>query len=128
MLLKASRIWWYMVVVSWLVSMPSLQAAQLFRTPVAATPLPQELAWDCFRLEQEIAALIPLTYSYKPSFYDNPYQGGAILLGTTVSPLAFAYPVYDYYLDYREASRVIPAQDRIQQLQRLKADRHCFES
>ena len=105
-----------------------LHAAQLFRTPVAPMPQPQDLAMDCAQLEREIAALLPLTYSYKPIFYENPYQGGALLLGTTISPWFYVYPVYDYYLDYREASRIIPAQDRLETLRHLKADLHCFQN
>ncbi len=101
---------------------------QLFRTPVAPIPVPQDLTMDCIQLEREIAAITPLSYSYKPSFYENPYQGAALLLGTTISPVFYAYPAYDYYLDYRESSRIIPTQDRLELLRHLKADRHCFEN
>ena len=103
------------------------QAIQLFRTPTAPTIDSRDLALSCVQLEQEMVALTPLTYSYKPGFYDNPYQGGAVILGTIGSPYFYLYSLYDYYLDYREEARVIPAQQRIETLRRLKADRHCFE-
>lgn len=104
------------------------QGIQLFRTPASTDPLPSEKSSSCFELEREIASLTPMTYSYKPGFYQNPYQGASILLGTTISPWFYLYPVYDYYLDYRENSRIIPAEERLARLRRLKADRHCFES
>jgi len=104
------------------------QAVQLFRTPVSPLPQGKDEAMNCIELEREITALAPLTYSYKPGFYENPYQGGAILLGTTIAQAFYLYPVYDYYLDYREQARIIPAEDRMELLKRMKADKHCFES
>ncbi len=105
-----------------------LQAVQLFRTPVSPMPQGNDEAMSCSELEREITNLAPLTYSYKPGFYENPYEGGALLLGTTISQAFYLYPVYDYYLDYREQARIIPAEDRLELLRRLKADKHCFES
>ncbi len=104
------------------------QAIQLFRTPVAPQISSRDLTMSCVQLERELVALTPLTYSYKPGFYNNPYQGGAIFLGTVGSPYFYLYSVYDYYLDYREKARIQPAENRIETLRRLKADRHCFES
>ena len=104
------------------------QSVQLFRTPVSPTPQGDDEAMSCSELEREIIALAPLTYSYKPGFYENPYEGGALLLGTTISQAFYLYPVYDYYLDYREQARIIPAENRLELLRHLKADKHCFES
>ncbi|HEB95684.1 MAG TPA: hypothetical protein ENI96_04545 [Sedimenticola thiotaurini] len=103
-------------------------AVQLYRTPVAPQITPRDLALSCIELDREITALTPLTYSYKPGFYDNPYQGGSLFLGTLFSPWFYLFPAYDYYLDYREQARMIPAEERIETLLRLKADRHCFDS
>ncbi len=104
------------------------QAVQLFRTPVTPQPSSRDLAMSCTELEREITALTPHTYSYKPGFYDNPYQGAALFLGTVYNQAFYLYPAYDYYLDYRERARIIPAENRIETLRRLKADRHCFDS
>jgi len=103
------------------------QAVQLFRTPTAPLIDSRDPTLSCVQLEREMVALTPLTYSYKPGFYDNPYQGAAMILGTVGSPYFYLYSAYDYYLDYREKARVIPARQRIETLRRLKADKHCFE-
>jgi len=105
-----------------------LQAVELFRQPVSPAPFPGEEAMSCFELEREIANIIPLTYSYKPGFYENPYQGAAVMAGTIYSPAYYLYSVYDYYLDYRENSRIIPTEERLERLRHLKAEKHCFES
>lgn len=106
----------------------SAAAVQLYRTPVAPRIDAQDLDKSCVELEREMLAITPLTYSYKPGFYDNPYQGGSLFLGTLFSPAFYLFPAYDYYLGYRERARIIPAENRIETLRRLKADKHCFES
>ncbi|MCB1759702.1 MAG: hypothetical protein KDI68_07970 [Gammaproteobacteria bacterium] len=104
----------------------SADAAQLFRQPATTQPLPTELAMDCSQLEREIARLQPLTYSYKPAFHQNPYQGVALTAGTLLSQFYYLYHGYDYYLDYREQARIMPAQEKIARLQQLKAEQRCF--
>lgn len=81
---------------------------------------------DCSQLEREIARLQPMTYSYKPGFYQNPYQGAALAAGTIYSPFYYLYHGYDYYLDYREKERILPAEETIARLQHLKAEQRCF--
>ena len=105
-----------------------LQAVEMFRQPVSPAPFPGEESMNCSELEREIAYLTPLTYSYKPGFYNNPYQGAAILAGTLSSQAFYLYSAYDYFLDYRESSRILPVQDRLERLRHLKAEKHCFES
>ena len=105
-----------------------LQAEELFRQPVSPTPFPGEEEKSCIELEREIAQLTPLTYSYKPGFYENPYQGAAVLAGTISAQVFYLYPAFDYFLDYRESSRILPVQDKLERLRHLKAEKHCFES
>ena len=112
-----------------LLTVPMLPAAavQLYRTPVAPQALPADQAKGCPELEREIAALLPLTYSYKPNFYQDPYQGGSIFLGVVAHPVLFAPVAYSGWVEYEENKRMIPAEDRIEQLRRLKAEKHCYE-
>lgn len=111
-----------------LVPLMPLQAEELFRQPSSTEPFPGEEALSCADIEREIANLLPLTYSYKPDFYNNPYQGAAILAGTLQTPVFYLYSAYDYYLDYRENSRILPQLDRLERLRHQKAEKHCFES
>ncbi|MCB1829780.1 MAG: hypothetical protein H6964_02630 [Chromatiaceae bacterium] len=105
-----------------------LLAEELFRQPASPTPFPDEMEKSCLELEREMAQLTPLTYSYKPGFYENSYQGAAVLAGTLSTPVFYLYPAFDYFLDYRENSRILPVQDKLERLRHLKAEKHCFES
>ena len=105
-----------------------LLAVEMFRQPVSPTPFPGEASKSCAELEREIARLTPLTYSYKPGFYDNPYQSAAVIAGTISAPGYYIYSVFDYLLDYRESSRIFSAQGQLERLRHLKADKHCFEN
>ena len=103
-----------------------LPSEELFRQPASPAPFPEEESMSCAELEREIAYLTPLTYSYKPGFYDNAYQGAAVIAGTLSAPGFYLYPAFDYILDYREAVRILPALDRVERLRYLKAEKHCF--
>jgi len=105
-----------------------LQAVEMFRQPVSPAPWPGDESKSCNELEREIAQLTPLTYSYKPGFYDNPYQGAAVIAGTVSSQGFYLYSAYDYFLDYRENQRILPALDHLERLRHQKAQKHCFEN
>ncbi|MCW8908009.1 MAG: hypothetical protein OQL28_12230 [Sedimenticola sp.] len=104
------------------------QKIDLYRTPAVPTPSPGDRQKNCIALEQEIASLQPQTYSYKPGFYDDPYQGTSVWVGTTLFMPAYALSGYLAYLQYQENARVISAEERIEVLRHLKARHHCFES
>ncbi|WP_273437762.1 hypothetical protein [Sedimenticola selenatireducens] len=100
----------------------------LYRTPATVTPTESERALNCLALEREITDLMPKTYSYKPDFYNDPYQGAAIWIGSTLFMPAYAISGYAGYLQYQENGRIISAEERIETLRHLKAQHHCFES
>ncbi|AKH22014.1 hypothetical protein AAY24_02820 [Sedimenticola thiotaurini] len=101
---------------------------QLYRTPAVPEPSRNEQILTCEALEREIAQLTPDTYSYQPGFYEDPYHGASIWIGTTILMPAYALSGYVEYLRYQERGRMISAEDRIEMLRRLKAQKHCFES
>ncbi|WP_428606994.1 hypothetical protein [Sedimenticola sp.] len=101
---------------------------ELYRTPSTQTASEGDQLKSCLALEQEMAALVPKTYSYKPDFYNDPYQGTSIWVGTTLFMPAYALSGYAGYLQYKENGRIISAEERIEVLRRLKAQQHCFES
>jgi hypothetical protein len=98
----------------------------LYRTPLTPTPSEEDQAKDCTELEHEIRDLSPLTYSYKPVFYDDPYQGAAVLAGATVAAPALIVPVYSAYVETQERKRIYSARERISVLRQLKAEKRCF--
>ena len=104
-------------------TIPVLQAAELYRTPLSPEISQEDLAKGCIELEREIARLAPLTYSYKPGFYQDPYQGASITIGTTVFWPAYGLLGYSGYLDYKENERMINSEERINLLRQLKAEK-----
>ena len=103
------------------------QASALYRTPVLPEFMPEDIAKSCIELEREIAAQVPLTYSYRPGFYEDPYVGTAIFVGTTMAPIAYALLLAPTYGALSDRARVQPAEERIAILRRIKAEKHCFE-
>ncbi|MCW8848289.1 MAG: hypothetical protein OQK42_02075 [Sedimenticola sp.] len=101
---------------------------KLYRTPSSATPSASDRAKNCYALENEISALVPQTYSYKPDFYNDPYQGASVWIGTTLFMPAYAISVYSGIQQYGENTRIVSAEERIDLLRRLKAQNRCFES
>lgn len=100
----------------------------LYRTPAIPQPTAAERAKNCYALEQEMTAQIPKTYSYKPDFYSDPYQGASIWIGTTLFMPVYALSAYSGYKQYGENARIITAEERIALLRHLKAQNHCFET
>lgn len=101
---------------------------KLYRIPSSATPSASDRAKNCYALENEIAALVPQTYSYKPDFYNDPYQGASVWIGTTLFMPAYALSVYSGIQQYGENTRIVSAEERIDVLRHLKAQNRCFES
>ncbi|MEN8179003.1 MAG: hypothetical protein ABFS39_10315 [Pseudomonadota bacterium] len=80
----------------------------------------------CAQLETELSALEPLTYSYKPGFYNDPAHGAAIW-GGVLAPPAWGYFAYSGAAEYYDEKRINDARQRIEVLRRLKAYRRCYE-
>ncbi|WP_260294852.1 hypothetical protein [Sedimenticola hydrogenitrophicus] len=100
----------------------------LYRTPAVPTPTESDRAKTCLALEREMTELVPQTYSYKPDFYNDPYQGAAVWIGTTLFQEAYALSAFAGFLQFRENGRMISAEERIEVLRHLKAQNRCFET
>ncbi len=105
----------------------SQQTSAFYRAPVLPEFTPEDIAKSCIELEREIAAQVPLTYSYRPGFYEDPYVGAAIFVGTTMAPVAYALLLVPTYGTLSDRARNQPAEERIAILRRIKAEKHCFE-
>ncbi|MCP3868196.1 MAG: hypothetical protein GY703_08910 [Gammaproteobacteria bacterium] len=102
-------------------------AMAFYRMPVSVTPSQEDLEMGCIELEREIAAQVPLTYSYKPDFYQDPYQGASIIIGTMITPVAYSLSAVSAIGSLVDRTRIEPAEERITLLRQLKAQKHCFE-
>jgi hypothetical protein len=81
----------------------------------------------CRDLEQRLSSRYMQTYSSKPGFYDDPYNGISLWVGALWSPGAWSYLAYSGVADYAEYARMYKAKNRIQALRYLKARRRCNE-
>lgn len=98
----------------------------LYPHPPAPVYQPGDRELTCQQLERQIAELEPLTYSYKPGFYEDSAHGAAIWGGVLV-PQASGYLVYSGVAEILDRKRMQQAYNRIEVLRRLKAYRRCYE-
>ena len=104
----------------------AIDSVDVYRRPSVQEDSGEDRALTCRQLEQEMASLTPKTYGYKPGFYDDPIQGMGMWGGTVYWPI-YSVTWYGAYYDYQESRRIISAEDRIEILRRLKAEKRCFE-
>ncbi len=104
-----------------------LPDVELYRQPYVPNPTAYDREKSCRMLEQELRSLQPKTYSYKPGFYEDPYQGAAIWVGSTMFWPAYGVLAWSAVTEYEENGRKISAEDRIEELRQLKAEKRCFE-
>jgi hypothetical protein len=104
-----------------------LPDVDLYRQPYVPRPTAYDREKSCRQLELELRSLHPQTYSYKPGFYEDPYQGAAIWVGTTMFWPAYGVLAWSAHSEYEEKGRRITAENRIAELRQLKADLRCFE-
>ncbi len=105
----------------------AFNSIDLYRVPQVPSAAAEELSLTCRELEWAMTTVVSNSYSYNPSFYDDPVQGAGIWVGTMYY-VAYATILYGVYTDYTEDRRVIAAEDRIAVLRHLKAEKRCFES
>ncbi|MEW8508275.1 MAG: hypothetical protein AB2598_16390 [Candidatus Thiodiazotropha sp.] len=84
-------------------------------------------ALDCRQLEQRLSELESRSYSAKPGFYEDPYTGASIWIGSLWVPGALSYLGYSAIADYHESDRLHHNHSRIEGLRRLKANLRCHE-
>lgn len=104
----------------------AINAIDIYRTPQVPHSSAKDKAMNCRELEQEMRSTIPNTYSYTPNFYDNSIKGGAFWASTFYAKALYV-AWYNDYIAYKETRRIIPAEDRIETLRQLKAEKRCFE-
>lgn len=88
---------------------------------------------SCVEIDGAINQLHPYRYSYKPDFYaDGSNKLAATLIVFDTIPivegwLGLAYLGYSSLVDEKEARRTQQIEQKIAMLQRVKAEKHCFE-
>jgi len=99
----------------------------IYSRPEAPKGVEEDYGKSCNLLEQEIVSLLPLTYSKKPAFSEDPYVGTAATVGTVAFPVALTYLAYPVAFDHVEQNQIEAVTLRIEALRQVKASKRCFE-
>ncbi len=96
------------------------------RSPNSMPKNPVEMGLTCASLIVRYLGH-PYTYNYRTDFGKDPYAGGAIIAGATNSFIGYAYPIFSLVRGIAEDNRIQSAENRIEHLRRIKAEKHCYE-
>lgn len=112
-----------------LVSLPAISDERARAYPRPVEPLFEEgdEQLGCRQLEQLLSQLESRSYSAKPGFYEDPYTGASIWIGSLWVPGALSYLGYSAIAEYQENDRLHHTQSRIEALRRMKANLRCHE-
>lgn len=90
---------------------------------------PGDSEMSCAELDKEIGLLYQLAMQMAPKgFADDPLNQGAMAMGTFVFTPAYLYALRNELIDKpRQYERINAIIQRIEVLQRYKAEKHCFE-
>lgn len=124
-------------------SLCAMQATAMSLPPVPTEPIYFEppvvhadadtKALSCYDLDIVINQLHPYRYSYKPHYYEDGTNKLATALVVFDSVplvegwLGLGYLGYSALVDEKEDRRQIHVEQQIASLQRLKAEKHCYE-
>jgi predicted PhzF superfamily epimerase YddE/YHI9 len=112
-----------------LVSIPAVSDDKPRAYPRPVEPLYEEGDGQltCRQLEQQLSQLESRSYTAKPGFYEDPYTGASIWIGSLWVPGALSYLGYSAIAEYQENDRLHHIQSRIEALRRMKANLRCYE-
>ncbi len=121
----------------------AMQASAMSLPPVPTEPIYFEppvvqadagmKAMSCYDLDMVINQLHPYRYSYKPDFYaDGTNKLATALVVFDSVPLVegwlgLGYLGYSTLVDEKEDRRQLHVEQQIASLQRIKAEKHCYE-
>lgn len=124
-------------------SLCAMQATAMSLPPVPTEPIYFEpplvhadaemKALSCYDLDKVINQLHPYRYSYKPQYYEDGTNklASALVVFDSVPLvegwLGLGYLGYSALVDEKEDRRQIHVEQQIASLQRLKAEKHCYE-
>ncbi|MCC5796313.1 MAG: hypothetical protein JJU48_03185 [Methylophaga sp.] len=114
-------------------TLPPVPTAPIYYEPpvVKATELIRQSS--CAEIDDAIRHLHPYRYTYKPGFYqDNTNKiATAVMVMDTVPILnvliGLGYLSYSALVDEKESRRMLQVEENIAMLQRVKAEKRCFE-
>jgi hypothetical protein len=114
-------------------SLPPVPTEPIYFEPPIVDATPEIRQMSCYELDTAINELHPYRYSYKPRFYEdgNNKLATALVVFDTVPVvegwLGLGYLGYSALVDEKEDRRQLHVEQQISALQRVKAQKHCYE-
>ena len=114
-------------------SLPPVPTEPIYFEPPVVHADAEMKALSCYDLDMVINQLHPYRYSYKPQYYEDGTNKLATALVVFDSVplvegwLGLGYLGYSALVDEKEDRRQIHVEQQIASLQRLKAEKHCYE-
>lgn len=114
------------------VMLPPVPTEPLYFEPPVEQADEQVQTLSCPQLDLAINQLHPYRYSYKPGFYEDGLNRAAVgLVAIDAVPLngliGLGYLGYSQLVTEKEERRVLLVEQKIAMLQRIKANKHCYE-
>ena len=90
--------------------------------PQPVTLLPED---TCATLYRDITRLLPHTYSYRKSFYEDEMSAAIGAAGSMATPAFGLYALPEYFR-FRDRKRIKKAKRKVRSLRAKAAEHDCF--
>ncbi|PCJ31946.1 MAG: hypothetical protein COA90_04755 [Gammaproteobacteria bacterium] len=115
------------------ITSPPIPLEPIYFEPPVVEATEEFYQYSCVQLDKSIRNLYPYKYSYKPGFYEDDFNRIAVVSITSdIVPvlkglLGVFYLTYSNLVEEKERRRVLGVDKKIEMLQQVKAEKHCFE-
>lgn len=114
-------------------TLPPVPTEPIYFEPPVVEPEQQTRILSCYEIDKAINQLHPYRYSYKPDYYNDGSNKLATALVVFDSVpivegwLGLGYLGYSALVSEKEDRRQLMVEQEIAALQRVKAEKHCYE-
>jgi hypothetical protein len=115
------------------ITLPPVPTEPIYFEPPVMEANEEQRQLSCTDLDYAINQLHPYRYSYKPNFYrDGANKAAVALVSFDIIPIVegwigLGYLGYSALVSEKESRRQLIVEEQINALQRLKAQKHCYE-
>ncbi|WP_284450609.1 hypothetical protein [Methylophaga thalassica] len=114
-------------------TLPPVPSEPIYFEPPVVTADQKMQDMSCYQVDKAINQLHPYRYTYKPTFYkDDANKAATALVMIDTIPivqgwLGLGYLGYSALVEEKEDRRQLQVEQQISALQRIKAEKHCYE-
>jgi len=114
-------------------TLPAVPTEPIYFEPPIVQADQQTQSWSCYQIDSVINQLHPYRYTYKPDYYNDGSNKLATALVVFDSIpivegwLGLGYLGYSALVSEKEDRRQLQIEQEIAALQRVKAQKHCYE-